>query len=867
MRIFRPRNSEADLDAELRAYLDLSTDENLRAGMTPEAARRAAVLKLEGMAQVKEQCREVRPFHWLAGFWQDVRCAFRTMRKHPGFTAVAVLSLALGIGANAAIFSLFYNTLIRSLPYRDDAQLMFIGRDMDGGRPFIASPEFGNWRANTHELEGVAARGIDDYNMTGAGAPERVHAAVVTANFLSVLGVVPAIGRDFTMAEGRPGAAGVALLTDSTWRRTFGGSPAAVGKIVSLNDRAYTVTGVLPREFRFPGDDDVELIVPFQDTGFAWTDRGLIRLQVFGRLRPGVALRQAATELQAITDRDRANIPPFFQHALLRNPLVLVPLREWLVGDRRSALAALLGAVGLLLLIACVNVANLQLARTSGRRREIGLRAALGASRGRLARWLIVENLPLSATAGLLGIAIAYTITALLRHAPGFPLAGSGDLRTGWILWTATFVFSAVAGLAAGLVPALAGPRVELNEVLKRGALSIAGGYRSRLRSTLVLTQVALALALLVGAGLLMRSMQHVLSVGFGFRAENLLTLQMSLPRSRYPISKRDQFVDALLGKVRTLPGVESAAITTSLPLTPTTNLASVLFEGQPAPPPGQRPNFSLSEVTPDYFHTMGIPLLAGRNFDRTVSTGSPLVVIVNQAFAKRFYPGDTATGKRIRLYGVSEYATIIGVAADVRYKGREIAADPQLFVTSVVFYISTLGLVVHTQNDPTALVSAVRAAVWSVDKEQPVYDVQTMQARVSEAGGHRRTQTILLTAFGLLAMCLAAIGIYGVVSEAVNQRTREIGVRMALGAEAKDVVRMVMGRSLTLAMAGIAVGLAASLYLTRFLQSLLFGIKTTDALAFAGAAAVLLGVALLAGYLPARRASRIDPAAVLRSD
>jgi putative ABC transport system permease protein len=861
------RNSEAELDAELHAYLDLLTDENLRAGMTPEAARRSALLKIEGMTQVKEQCREVRPFHWLTGFGQDVRCAFRNLARHRGFTAVAALSLALGIGANAAIVSLFYNTLIRPLPYRNDAQLMFIGRNMDGGQPFIASPEFGNWRANTHELESIAARGIDDYNMTGAGAPERVHAAVVTANFLSVLGVVPVIGRDFTMAEGRPGAPGVALLSDSMWRRDFGGSPAAVGKIVSLNDRAYAVTGVLPRQFRFPGDDDVELIIPFQDTGFAWTDRGTIRLQVFGRLRPGVTLRQAATELQAITERDRANIPSFFQNALLRNPIVSAPLREWLVGDRRPALAALLGAVCLLLLIACVNVANLQLARASGRQREIGLRAALGASRGRVARWLIIENLTLSALAGVLGIGIAYTVTALLQHAPGLPLAGSGDLQTGWIPWVATFVLSAVTGLVAGLVPALAGPRVELNEVLKRGALSIAGGYRSRLRSTLVLTQVALALALLVGAGLLMRSMQHVLSVGFGFRAENLLTLRMHLPRSRYPITKRDQFVDALLGKVGTLPGVESAAITSALPLTPTTNLASVMFEGQPEPPPGQRLNFPLSEVTPDYFHTMGIPLIAGRNFDRIDSTGSPLVVIVNQAFAKRFYPGDTATGKRIRLYGVPEYATIIGVAADVRYKGREIAADPQLFATSLVFGIPTLGLVVHTQNDPAALVSAVRAAVWSIDKEQPLYDVQTMQSRVSEDGGHRRTQTILLTAFGLLAMCLAAIGIYGVVSEAVNQRTREIGVRMALGAEAADVVRMVMRRSFALALAGIAVGLAASLYLTRFIQSLLFGVKATDALAFAGAGAVLMAVALLAGYLPARRAAHIDPAAVLRSE
>jgi len=868
MRFFSRRNSEAELDAELRAYLDLLIDENLRAGMTPEAAHRSALLKLEGMAQVKERCREVRPFHCLTGFWQDVRCAFRAMRKHPGFTAVALLSLGLGIGANAAIFSLFYNALIRPLPYRNDAQLLFIGRNMDGGQPFVASPEFAGWRANIHGLEGVAARGGDDYNMTGTGAPERVHAAVVTTNFLTVLGVSPAIGRDFAAAEGHPGAPGVALLSDAMWRRLFGGSPAAVGKAVSLNNRAHTVTGILPRQFRVPGDDEVDLVVPFQGAGFSWTDRQFMILQVFGRVRPGVTLRQAAAELQAITERDR-NIPPFFQHALLRNPLVLVPLRDWLVGDRRPALAALLGAVGLLLLIACVNVANLQLARATERQREIGLRAALGASRVRLARWLIVENMTLGAMAGVLGIAVAYTLTALLRHAPGFPLAGSFDLQTGWILWAATFALSAVAGLAAGLAPALAGPRLELNEILKRGALSVVGGQRAYLRPALVVTQVALALALLVGAGLLLRSMERVLSVGLGMRAENLLTLQMRLPLSRYStVAKRDQFVDALLGNVRTLPGVESAAVTSALPMTAATNLASVLFEGQPAPPPGQRPNFALSVVTPDYFHTMGTPLMAGRNFDRNAApAGAPQVVIVNQAFAKRFYPGDTATGKRIRLYGVPEYTTIIGVVADVRDKGRETAADPHLFVTSVQFPIPSLGLVIHTRNDPASLVPAVRAAVWSVDKEQPVYDVQTMQARVSEAGGHRRTQTILLTVFGFLAMCLAAIGIYGVVSEAVNQRTREIGVRMALGADAADVVRMVMRRSLALAVIGIAVGLGASLYLTRFLESLLFGVKASDAVTFATAGAVLLGVALLAGYLPARRASRIDPAAVLRSE
>ena len=870
---FYPNRMEKELADEIRDHLERRTAALAGAGVEPREARRYESPRFGNTTRLREEGRDIRWWGWLTGFWQDARCAFRNLSRHRGFTTVALLSLGLGIGANAAIFSLFYDALIKPLPYRNDAQLIFIGRNMDGGLPFVASPEFANWGANIHGVLGVAGRGSDDYSMTGTGAPERVHAAVITTNYLSILGVNPAMGRDFTADEGRPGAPGVVLLTDALWRRRFGGSPSVIGGVVSLNDKAYTITGILPPQFSVPGDGEAELMVPFQDAGFAWTDRRLMILQVFGRVRAGVTPRQAAIELQAITNRDRTNIPPFFQHALMRNPLVVVPLREWLVGNQRPALTALLGAVGLLLLIACVNVANLQLARATERQREIGLRAALGASRIRLARWLMVENLALSAMAGVLGVGIAYAIMTLLQHAPGFSLAGPGDSHPGWILWAASFGLAALTGLAAGLAPALAGPRLELNEVLKRGAIAVTGGHRAYLRSALVLTQVALALALLVGAGLLLRSLDRVLSVSLGFRAENLLTAQMRLPLSRYPTAaKRDQFVDALLGNVRALPGVESAAITSALPLTSYTNSGSVLFEGQPEPPPGQRLTVPVNIVTPDYFHTMGISLVAGRVFNPSDSAGGQPVAVANQAFAKRFYPGDDAQGdqgigKRIRLYGAAEYTTIAGVVADVRNKGREAAADPQLFLPSASIANPVIGLAVRTGNNPAALASAVRAAVWSVDKDQPVYDVQTMQARVSEAGGHRRTQTILLTAFGLLAMCLAAIGIFGVVSEAANQRTREIGVRMALGAEAADVVRMVMRRSLGLALAGIAIGLAASLYLTRFIQSLLFGVKATDALAFAGAVAVLLAVALIAGYLPARRAARIDPAAVLRSE
>jgi putative ABC transport system permease protein len=866
--LFRRKQAENETDAELRAYLDLLIAENIRAGMPPQAARREALLHLGGIEQVKEQCRDVRPLHWLGGLWQDVHYAFRTLRKSPGFTAVALASLALGIGANSAIFGVFYDVLMRPLPYAKDAQLLCVGRDMDGTSLFVASPEFSAWRANIRDLEGIAAWDSDDYNMTGAGVPELVHAGLVSASFLAVLGVRPAIGRDFTAADARPGAPGVALLTDAAWKRYFGGSLGVIGRPISLNDRAYAVSGILPRSFRFPGNDDVELLVPFGGSGFAWTDRGFMMTQVIARARPGVTARGAAAELQSITDRDRPNIPSFFQSALLRAQPVVMPLRERLTGQRRPALLALFGAVGLLLLIACVNVANLQLARASVRQREIGLRAALGASRMRLARWLIVENLALSAMAGMLGLAVSYALLALMRATPGVSLAGPGDLRPGWILWGAAFLLSALTGLAAGLAPALFGPQLDLNDVLKSGALPVAGGRGTRVRSALVVTQVALALALLVGAGLLLRSLERVLAVGYGFRAENLLTAQMRLPQSRYPsVAKRDQFIEELTRRVRALPGVESAAVTSALPLTDYTQRGSVLFEGRPAPPPGQRPQFPISIVTPDYFRVMGIPIVAGRGFDRGDLAHSQEVAIVNEAFARRFYPGERATGKRIRLYGGPNFTTIAGVVADVRHKGREVAADPQLFVPEVQFPNPIVGLVVRTKNDPLALIPAVRAAVCSVDKDQPIYDVQTMQARISEAGGRRRAQTLSLSAFGALALCLAAVGIYGMVSQAVNQRTREFGIRMALGAEAGDVVRMVMKRSMALAVTGIAIGFGAMLYLVRFLQSLIFGVKITDAAAFIAAAGALLGAALAAAYLPARRAVRIRPAEALRCE
>ncbi len=860
------RLSEAELDAELRAYLDLAIRENIEAGMTPEEARRHALTEMEGMTQVKERCRERRAFGWLTGLSQDVRCAGRNLARHPGFTAAAALSLALGIGANGAIFSVFYRVLLEPLPYKNASELATAGRRING-TTFVASPELAAWRLGSSAFAELAGWQDDSLNLTGAATPERMIVANVTPNFLSVLGLVPALGRDFNTDDGKAAAQPAVLLTQDLWRRQFRSDPNIAGRNILLNDQPYLVAGVLPRFFRFPGFDPEALVCVRGNDRPDWSATRVGMMLAVGRLRPGATTEQASVSLDALSAGYRSQMPAFLGDALRFKPVVS-PLRETLSSARRPALTALLGAVGLLMLIACVNVANLQLARATLRRREIGLRAALGASRGRIARWLVVENLAIGGVAGLLGAAGAYGILALLHSAPGLPLATPEDLRPGWMLWCAVCALSAGAGLIAGFAPVLAGPRVALYEALKSGSLSVAGTGKSSVRSALVMLQVTLALTLLIGSGLLLRSLERVLAVPLGFHAENLLTAQMRLSPARYNSgAARRRFVDDLLQRTRALPGVQSAGITTGLPLAGYGQASSVLFEGRGEPPMPQRPMVPVIAVTPDYFQAMGIPVLRGRGFTAADDDRAPLAAVVTQTFAAKFYPGADAPEQRIKYGGSSQFVTIAGVVADVHHEGRESQALPQMFLAYAQAPGPNFNLTIRTRNDPSALSSAVRAAVLAIDKNQPVYGIKTMEARVSEAGVRRRVETLLLAAFGLLALCLAAVGIYGVVSEAVGQRTHEIGVRMALGARPGDVTRMVLRRSMILATLGIMAGIGASFYLTRFLESLLFDVKATDTTSFAGAAVALLVVALPAGYLPARRAARIDPAAVLRGE
>ena len=860
---YRKSRVEAELDSELRAYADLLTDQKVRAGMDPGDARRAALIDLGGLEAVKEQVRDARSLAWLDSSRQDARYAFRALRRTPGFTAIAVLSLALGIGANSALFSVFYAVLVRPLPYPGSADLLSAGIG-DAGKTgaTVLTPEFVAWQLDQHVFTGRASWNDQQYNLTGAAAPERIIGATVSNNFLQVLGLHPAIGRDFAPAEH-----GAAIITSELWQRQFSSDPAAIGRPIMLSDTAVTLVGVLPQGFRFPGDLPAEILVPDDlpaPPNFNARRMGL--LHAIGRLRPGVSETRAAGELDAISRRYAQLAPQFFRRgSRTRSGVIVHSLHSELVGDTRPVLVALLGAVGLVLLLACVNVANLQLARAAVRQREIGMRSALGASRMRLARWLVMENLVLAGLAGAIGLAVAAGLLSVFRASAGVAFGGGQDLTVGWRLAVDAFAFSTLAGLLVGIAPALLAPRMNLNDVLKSGALSVIGGRGAWLRSLLVGGQVALALVLLLASGLLLRSMAAVLAVDLGFRPGHLLmaSLRLTSPRQQTDGGTR-AFLESLLGRLRALPGVDSAAVMNSPPMTGYSLGMMVTLDGRP-PEPGHEIGVPVIAATPDYLRVLGIRLVRGRFLDDRDRPGSPDVAVVSERFVEHVFHGADPLGKHV--FWSATPTTVVGVIGDVRHSGPERPAEPEMVISEWQHPQSVARLLLRTYGDPMALAGAVRPLVWSLDKDLPVSDITTMDDRLALAGGSRRLETGLLGAFGLLALLLSAVGIYGVAAEAVAQRTREIGLRMALGARSADIARSVMGRGMALAAGGIAAGAAAAFFLVRYVKALLFGIQPGDPMALAAAVVLLFAVAVVAGAIPARRAARIDPVAALRCD
>ncbi|MDQ3804728.1 MAG: ABC transporter permease [Acidobacteriota bacterium] len=795
------------------------------------------------------------------GAFQDVRYGARMLVKRPGFALVAVLTLALGIGATTAIFTFVDAFLLRPLPYPEADRLTVVfdvQPDLeDAPASFL---EFKDWSAQSQSFEQMTALFHTSFNFVGREGPERVRGAQVAENYFALLGARPHAGRGFSAADHQPGAAPVALVGHGLWQNQFGGDPHLPGKSVVLNDTAYTVVGVMPPDApSFSGQARTEVWVPLEPHT-PWRDRGTHYLTVLARLREGVDAPRAQAEMNVVAKRiGEANDSTHGAR--------LVSLRTHLVGDTRDRLLLVFAAVGFVLLIALANVANLLLVRATGRVREFAIRAALGAGRRRLLRQLLTESVLLALLGGAAGGLLAVWLIDLI--AAGWPPGVPRPERIGmdWRVLGFTAALSLLAGLLFGLAPAWRAARIDLNESLKENsgkATGDRGGQRTR--SLLVVSEIALATMLLLGAGLMLKSFWRLQHVNPGFEPEGLLTLQVSLPPVRYPEARqRAAFFQDVLRRVGALPGVESAGAVNNLPLGGGSMNGDFLIEGGPPSPRGQEPLCEKYIVSAGYFDTMGIPLRRGRVFTERDAPGQPAVVIVNEKMAERFWPGEDPLGRRMSWDGGESWSTVVGVVGDVKHAGLDRAPEFESYVPFLQVPSPGMAVVVRTPAEPTSLVSAVKNEILAVDKEQPVFSVRTMTQIVSNSIARQRLSATLLGVGAALALLLASIGIYGVLAYAVTQRTHEIGVRIALGARAADVLGLVIRQGMGLALIGVSAGLVGALGVTRLLSGFLYGVSATDPLTFTTVALMLAAVALLACYVPARRATKIDPMVALR--
>jgi putative ABC transport system permease protein len=803
--------------------------------------------------------------------WQDLRYGLRMLLKNPGFTLVAVVALALGIGANSAIFSVVNSLLLRPLPFEQPDRLVQVWEAIPQRGRFevpASFPNFADWRDQNHVFEQTVAYSGWSFNLTGSAEPERIRSAIVSPAFFSTLGIKPILGRTLLPGEDQPGKDLSVVISRRLWERRFNSDPNVVGKTVELNGKGFTVVGVIAPPADLPGlSDDTELWAPVSQ-GLGFTNRLWHYLNVIARLKPGVGREQA----QADMDRIAAALSRQYPEANADRGLRVVPLQEQVVGDVRPALLVLLGAVVFVLLIASTNVANMLLARAAGRQKEIAIRTALGAGRWRLVRQLLTESLLLALAGGTAGLLLALWGTDLLVAFGPSDLPRVKEVAVDGRVLAFTFAVSLLVGLVFGLVPALQASRPELNETLKEGGRSATGGAaRRRVRSLLVVTEVTLSLVLLVGAGLLLKSFFRLQAVNPGFNPQNILTMQLDLTGPNYQKGAQAiSFHDQLLDRVKALPGVESAATTSFVPIAPDAGFSRLAFaiEGQ-TPDPADPPVAFYNGVSPDYFRTMQIPVLRGRVFDERDVRNSPGVAIVNETLARRYFPGSDPVGRRITMNDENpkeeDWATIIAVVKDT--KPRELAGEPvaEMYMPYAQQPEPNMALMIRTVARPDAVAAAVRREVLALDRDQPVYSVRTLPAVMSEAVATPRFRTYLLGAFAALALVLAVVGIYGVMSYAVTQRTHEFGIRMALGAQGKDVLKLVVGHGMALALAGVAIGLVASFALTRVLAGLLYGVTPTDPVTFAAVSLLLAAVALAACLVPARRATKVDPMTALR--
>ena len=800
---------------------------------------------------------------------RDISYGLRMLMKKPGFTLIAVMTLALGIGASTAIFTVVDAALLRGLPYKSPERLYHLWESRpqkEFGQREFSYPDYQDYQ-NNQVCEGIAAYTGGGAIMTGRGEPERVSAPAASANFFSLLGIEPVIGRTFQPGEDRPGAPRVTVLTYGMWQRTFGGDKGIIGQSLTLNGDSYTIVGVLPASFQFalrPAD----LWRTYQPTDAQLTRRFMHGTNLIGRLKQGVNLQQAQTELSVIASR----IEQEYNESHAGTGLKLVPLQEQVIGQVKPILLVLLAAVGFVLLIACANVASLLLTRALSRQKEVGIRSALGASRWRVIRQLLTESVLLSLLGGAAGLLVAYWgVAALIAALPESQLNAMPFLKSlhidGSIL-AFSFGLSLLTGIIFGLAPALQSSRLDLNEVLKEGGRRSAVGVGHRLRSALVVIEIGLAVVLLVGAGLMMKSLMRLLQANLGFNPQNILTMTVVLPAGKYSEANQQvSFHDQLRERVQSLPGVTGVGTVDNLPLQ-SGNTTRFYVEGDPIPSPGHEIEANFRVVDETYFQTLGVPIIAGRMFDERDKADGQGVVIIGKSVADRVFAGRNPIGRKVAYSSIQGPPDlIVGVVGDVKIGGLDEAIRPVLYYPYRQSPANVTSLVVRTSADPAALTDAIRNETRMLEPDVAIFNVRAMEELVSTspAAFIRRFPALLISIFAAVALLLASIGIYGVVSFSVSQQTHYIGIRMALGAQASDILKLVLKQGLTLALLGVAVGVVAALALMRLLRSLLYEVQTTDAATFALVVGTLFGVALLACYLPARRATKVDPLVALR--
>ncbi len=873
--VFSSERAERDFADELDAHVTMHIEDGVRAGLSREEARRQALIRLGGLEQAKIAHRERRSLPMLETLAQDVRYGLRLLGKSPGFACVSVVTLALGIGATTAIFSVVKAVLLKHLPYKDPGSIVAVwtANQASGGQPLPSSPgDFAIWKQKSGVFEDMAPSYDDEKTLTGEGAPQFLIGYGVSANYLRILGVQPQLGRLYTDDEDKPKGPDVALLSDHLWRTTFHSDPSVVGRAITLEGKPYTVVAVMPRSFDYPSS--VEIWTPAAMGPSDFDDFKHTYVRILARLKAGVTLAAAEKAMDALQVQVDAAHPDTDGG----NRVVLTPLREQLTGDIRRPLLILLGAVAMVLLIACANTAGLALARDAERQKEIAVRLALGATRLRLLQQFLTESLLLAVMGGIGGVLLALAGTRLLVWLfPNdvanlqIPKVTEIPVDHGALLFAAAVTL--LTALLFGIAPVLKATQVEAGDSMKdatRG--STASRHSNRSRNAIVVVEVALSLMLLASAGLVVASFQRVINADLGFEADHLLSLQVFLPLNRYPrenAAKTSALVDEVVKRMNALPGVRGAAATNFLPLTGFWGVSSFLLRGQPAQKNGQGPEADSRVMTPEYLQTMGIPLLRGRAFTNADRAGSAQVVMINQTFAKEYLKGKDPVGEELNLGSADkpDWWRIVGVTGDVKSFGQDQPTHADIYRPLDQKPFPIVAFVLRTESDPAVMVKAAEQALWSVDPELPVFRAIPMDMLASQTLALRRASSVLISGFAVLALVLACIGIYGVMAYAVTQRTPEIGVRMALGARREQVLRMMLLRGLRLAAVGVAIGVAGALASTRLLASLLFEVGAMNPLVFALAAGLMLAVALFASYLPARRAAAIDPMRALRAE